>query len=432
MPFSTKIGKVFASPESALNNAVIAEKLLSKLQSGNLGDEEKEEIYLYLDAIFQENTQFFAYKIEELELLLDGYRSSIIQQARKMATNKEYKSAVEFLESKSEIFKDKSTINSLILNYSKYFVKDGLFYYDKTPKIIAINKLIAQPNFAFCEENLKSDFLDEFYLTSSEFQNLLNELYLNDYVLINLFDFVDVEGKIPTKKDLYLPLNKTPIILLMNNINFYDNEPWFIEKFIIDGKDDVACYNSKQPEKNQISYASDFIPILENFIKLHPDFSINGAKSVISFDKNGAILGYNINKTNPNCGQDTANLKKLVTKLKQLGYVFGYGNFEESFISLNFDDEIDFVKENLLPIFGTINVYISPFEKNKNNEFYRNLGTLGFKIFVDFNNFNFMIKNGQAFLSCKNFGGKLLRENFQILQVDFEKIYDHNQRTKLF
>ena len=126
-----KINAVFASPESTLNQINLAEKLLMKLQNSDEADEEIEQIYKYLDIVCHENTQFYSYNIEKLEKLMDDYRSKIIKTARDYASNQEYKKAVEFLESKSELFKDKSAINSLISFYSKFFVKDGLFYYDK-------------------------------------------------------------------------------------------------------------------------------------------------------------------------------------------------------------------------------------------------------------------------------------------------------------
>lgn len=427
-----KIDAVFATPENALNETILAEKLLLKLQSADDFDTEIELMYRYLEIICQENTQFFSYNIDKLENLMDKYREHVILQARNLAGNKEYKSAVEFLESKSEIFKDKSTINSLIQHYSKYFVKDGLVYYAKSPKFLSINKLIANPSEAFFEDNPKSEELDNHYLTSKEFQNLLSELYLNDYILINLSDFLEFSEDCVLKKDLYIPNGKIPVVLFFNNINYCDLDTCFVEKFIIDGKDNVACYNKKQTEKNQISYNTDFIPILENFVAEHSDFNFNNAKAVITFDKNFGILGYNISKTNPNASQDSATLKKLVTKLKQLGYVFGYGNFDKNATESSIQEDFGFFKENILPVFGTMNIYFSDYKTYKTNDFYSLLSELGFKIFVCYGENFFQIKNGKIFISTKNMDGKALREKSTIVDVDYEKIYDHNSRTKIF
>lgn len=426
---------VFASPESALLQNQLAERILIKLQNNVDIDEELENMYKYFDVLCHENTQFYSYKIEKLEGLMDNYRNSIISKARQLAQNNEYKQAVDFLESKSEIFKDKTTINSLITYYSKFFIADGLFYCSEEPKILAINKLIAYPNLAF-KDNPNSENLDKYYLTSKEFQNLLNELYINNYILIDVDNIIEINENITTKKDLYLPKDKKPIILLFNNINYYENENHFVDKIIIDGKNDVATFSSKQTEKNQVSYTADFLPILENFIKENKDFSFKNAKGIISFDKSGSIFGYNINKSNPNLSQETANLKKLVSHLKELNYKFAYGIFNENYYNFTNDellDELINLKENILPNFNNLSIFISPFSPNKSNNFYTELNNLGFKIFIDNSNYSYcLIKNHFVFTSFIKIDGNFLRDSNNFLNIEKEKIYDHNNRNKLF
>lgn len=419
-----------ASPETALNQANLAEKLLIKLQN-NKTDEDFEKLYRYLDIMCYEDTLFFSYKIKELENLMDKYRENIILKSRNLAENKQYQEAVEFLESKSELFKDKTTINSLISHYSKYFIKDGLFYCDISPKIIAINKLIAYPLFAF-KDNSNYEELDSNYLTSKEFQNLLNELYSNNYILVNIDDCFEFSDEYILKRDLYLPENKKPVILMFNNATYNEDE-CFVDKFIIDGKEKIATFSAKQTEKNQISYNADFISILENFIDENKDFSFNNAKAIISFDKSGNILGYNISKNNPNYNNDILQLKKLASFLKDLGYKFAYGNYAENYNNIeNCNEEILFITENIFPIFSNINIYISPHNNNCLNNYYKNLSLIGFKIFIDFSNNNFTIKNNLAFCSANLINGNFLRQKSDFLGLNFEKIYDHNNRSKIF
>ena len=424
-------GIVFASPEKALEKTNLAETLLSKLQNSQEEDENIEKLYKYLDILCDENTQYFSYKIKEIENLMNNYREHIIISARNLAQKKDYKNAVEYLESKSELFKDKTTITSLINYYSKFFIKDGLYYCETEPEIIAVNKLIAYPSIAF-KDNSESEKLDNNYLTSKEFLSLLNELYLNDYILIDIFDFLDISDNTVIKRDLYLPENKKPIILLFNNINYSENENSFVDKFIIDAKDKVATFSAKQTEKNQISYNCDFIPILENFIEENKDFSFNGAKGIISFDKKDNILGYNINKSNPNYSNEINNLKKLATFLKDKNYKFAYGNFNENFYNLDINNEIDYIKENILSIFSTINIYISPLNKNCINNYYKSLNDIGFKIFIDNNNLKSIVKNDLGFISYTLINGKFLREKDDYLGLNHEKIYDHNNRPKIY
>lgn len=425
---------LFASPENTLNHAMLAEKILIKLQNNTGEDKELEKLYLYFDILCHENTQFYSYNIEELEMLMDSYRQSIVNIARELANKEEYKKAVEYLESKSELFKDKSTINSLISHYSKFFIQDGLFYCETLPKILSINKLIAYPTNAF-SDNVNNEELDKLYLTNIEFKNLLNELYLNDYILINITDFIDYENENVMKKDLYLPNGKKPLILLFNNINYCNGDNSFIEKFIIDSKNEIACFNSKQTEKQQISYNTDFIPILEEFISTNKDFSFKNARSIITFDKEGSILGYDINKNNPNFNLEIQNLKKIVLYLKDKGYHFGYGNFKQNINELNNDDlekELHYIQEELLPIFSSLKIFISHFEFNKLNNPYFKLNELGFSVFIDYSDNKPLIKNNIIFIPSIKINGEFLRNKTSPLDIDKDKIYDHQNRIKLF
>lgn len=419
---------IFATPESAINREKLVETLLIKLQKNDEIDSNVETMYKYLDILCQENTQFFSYKIKEIENLMEDYREKIILKARELASKKEYKEAVEFLESKSELFKDKKTINSLITHYSKFFVKDGLFYCEHEPEILSINKLIAYPQIAF-NENANSEKLDNLYLTTKEFSNLLNELYLNDYVLIDIFDYIDIQENNIFKRNIYLPLNKKPLILIFNHANYNDNENCFVEKFIIDAKDKVATFSSKQTEQNQISYTTDFIPILESFIEENKDFSQNNARSIISFDKSDNILGYNISKTNPNLNNDLLTLKKLIACLKTKGYKFAFSNSNVNYSNL--EEEISYIKNTTFNISPNANIYISS-SNNVINDYYKELNNLGFKIFIDKSGNKLLIKYNFAFMSYTQINGNFLRKKSDFLGLNFDKIYDHNNRPIVY
>lgn len=425
------IEKVFASPEQALFENNFAEKLLIKLQNKGY-DDEVDKLYKYLDILYHENTQFYSYKLQELELLMDGYREYIIKNARNLAENNEYKKAVEYLENKSELFKDKNTINSLISHYSKFFIADGLFYCDFKPKIISINKLIANSPLAF-NENTNKENLDKLYLTSKEFSNLLEELYLNDYILINLYDYIDYENENITKKDLYLPPNKKPLILIFNNINYNTCDSCFIEKFIIDANNNIMCFNSKEVEKNQVSSTTDFIPILESFVEKNKDFSYKNAKCVITFNKESGILGYDINKTNPNYNQETLNLKKLATTLKEKGYIFGYSILSNLQEAEDIEKELSYLTYEVFNIFDNLKVIFTNTNNNKILNYYYSLNSIGIKIFINLEeNNNTLIKNNLALISSISVNGDFLRKQNNIINVNFEKIYDHSNRTKPF
>lgn len=407
---------VYASPKNSLEDMKLAEELLIKVQnSQNL---EKEELYKYLETFYTENTQFFSYKIKELEEILQEYREDILIKAKKLAQDKEYKKAVELLQSKTSLFNDKSTINSLINYYSKFFIQDGLFYYEDDPVILSFNKLIAYPNIAFSDETALKE---ENNLTTTEFQKLLKQLYENNYILVNLSDFINIEDGKVTKKDLYLPPNKKPIMFIFNDVN-YDGKLGFIEKYIIDPQDEIACYNSKENEKNIISYNTDFIPILENFIINNKDFSFNNARGIICVDENEKVLGYNLSKQNPNQAQDILTFKKILSLLKEKGYTFAYsGNLYEEDI----ENRIELIKQT----FGTLNCYYC---KNLSSNSIKTsiLEQFGLNILLDTIKTNTTIfKSNRAIVPYNSISiYSFINKTLNYLDLNFEEIYDHVNR----
>lgn len=424
---TSKYRCVYASPLNALNENKLAEEILIKLQNTDKNEMETQDIYSYLEALYNENTLFYSYKIKELENILQNYQENILKQAKKIAQEKDYKKAVELLQSKICLFKDKSTVTSLINYYSKFFVRDGLFYFEGEPTILSFGKLIAYPEQAFLET---SNFKFQNNLTVSEFQNLLKQLYNENYVLVNLSDFINFDEDKPTRKDLYIPQNKIPLLLVFNDTN-YDGSVGFIEKYIIDPQGEVACYNSKESEKNLVTYNSDFIPILESFISQNKDFSFNNARAIICLNENDKILGYNISKQNLNQAQDTLSLKKLATLLKEKGYNFAYNGEIANLSQEELDLKKSTIQDTIKQIFGPISMYYcekSPSSSIKNSI----LNDFEFKILLDtIKTNNTIFRNNQVIVPVFNITIKDLEsKTCPIKELDFNELFDHiNRKT---
>lgn len=415
-----------ASPLNTLNEQKYSEEILYKLQN-SIVNEEIENIYSLLESLNSNNTLFFNYKIKDIENLLQIYKEAILKQAKKFAEEKKYKKAVELLQSKSNLFKDKSTLNSLTTYYSKYFIQDGLFYCEEEPVVLCFSKLIGYPEIAFSETNSQKE---ADHLTANEFQNLLKQLYDENYILINFEDMINLDQDSITRKELYLPANKKPLILVFNDNN-YNNASGFIEKYIIDPYGEIACYNSKETEKNIITYNKDYIPILEAFISSNKDFSFNNARAMICFNENDKILGYNISKQNPNQAQEILSLKKLVNTLKEKGYKFSYNGSINNLDTDDYEIKKEMFQETLKQIFGEIKTYYC---QNSN------INLIKTELFKEFN-FKIVlstIKTNTAIFK-QNFVispinqvtfNNLNSQNFPVENLDFSEIYDHINRKE--
>lgn len=187
-----------------------------------------------------------------------------------------------------------------------------------------------------------------------------------------------------------------------------------VDKIILDKNQELASYTLKN--KNEIiSYDNEFIPILENFIKKHPDFSINGAKGVINLTGYDGILGYRTSHTNiQNRQSEIEQAQKVVDRLKSNGWQFAchsYGHYHMNKISNEkFKQEITLWQNEVEPIIGKTSIYVYPFgewqvfENGKICEKHKMLQAYGFKLFCG--------------VGMQSFFNYLPNKNYKVLFMD--------------
>ncbi len=203
---------------------------------------------------------------------------------------------------------------------------------------LSFHVLIADGNRAFVDKTYASSYKKNF-VTISEFSAILQQLYDNGYVLVDLDDFYTIEHNassgrdIYTEKELLLPVGKKPVMLTETNVNYYtymvdpneDGKPdakgaGFASKLCYDG----SFYNELVNADGSISTgAYDLVPILEEFIEYNPDFSYKGARATISFSGYDGVLGYRINSKKLSAEKLQAEREgaaAIVQALKDAGY----------------------------------------------------------------------------------------------------------------
>ena len=141
------------------------------------------------------------------------------------------------------------------------------------------------------------------FITTGEFSQILQQLYANGYILIDMDDIVSVETNdlgetVYRTKTLYLPQGKKPLMITQTQVNYYtymidgdgDKLPekygaGFGSKLVLDESGEITC-QMVDGDGNTITGDYDLIPILESFIANNPDFSFKGARAII------AVSGY--------------------------------------------------------------------------------------------------------------------------------------------
>lgn len=297
------------------------------------------------------------------------------------------------------------------------------------------HQIINRPDLAF---NSQNKYRFNFYrdcVTYTEFERFLNEMYTNNYVLVDIYDcYKTIDGKV-YKKDLYLPKGKKPFILSFDDMSFDTKNKGMSDKLILDSSGNVATFTKNN--ELQIEYNKEAVPILENFISLHPDFSFNNARGIICPTGYNGILGYRINHDNPNFKSEVEKVKPLIDKLKDLGYRFASHTFNHiqvgnvSYETLKKDTQ-RYIDE-IVPVIGQTNILSFPCGKLTTDKTKLNiLKNAGFNIFLCVGT-----KKQEMFyddcLYLKRHvldGGSMLKYRKQLLPIiDTTKIYDYSQRT---
>lgn len=343
----------------------------------------------------------------------------LMQQAALLIPEYDYAGALAILDTFSG---DRNTIPALQEVYAEYTARlaDMVEWKGDQVQILSIHLLIADMERAFNDDIYAASYRKNF-ITTSEFSAILNQLYANGYILVSLDDLYTMEYNPSSGRDVYvaktllLPPGKTPVLLAETNANYYTymtdsngngkpdgNADGFAYKLCYDAEN--GFYNEMiNSEGKLVTGAFDIVPMLEDFIAQHPDFSYRNARAIIACSGYDGILGYRINSTKLTEAEkqvERAAVAELVAQLRATGYqiaCFTYGSTQKS--TLNYSElsnnevyaDIQRWKEVIEPVIGQVDIMLFPKEVDiAGQEIYDNakfnvLYDAGFRFFLSAN-----------------------------------------------
>lgn len=312
---------------------------------------------------------------------------------------------------------------------------------------VFFHPLVAYPELAF-DGDYQSQGMDDYMATVPEFKRFIQELYDNNYVLVNINEFYetvineDGSQKLKRKKVMF-PVGKKPVVLSMDDMNYYDymKENGCIYKLVIGDNGNVATYSIDLQGNEVYSYDNEIIPIIDSFVKEHPDFSFNGAKGFIGLTGYNGILGYDTTWENPNYQEEIEQAMMVVNKLKETGWFFAshsytHTNFEKAgFDKIKYDT--DKWKQEVESLVGTTQVFIYPYgahEKFDSPEHEYLINTGGFNIFLGVGIRQYeKIYTNFVFMDRKNIDGITLRNRKKSVEHMFntDTVIDLEARDRM-
>ena len=217
--------------------------------------------------------------------------------------------------------------------------RDGVAYaaYNGVVEHLFFHPVVAYPELAFDGDN-QANGIDDYMVTVGEYNKILQSVYEKGYVLVDIGDvWSEIAGEDGqprmVRNTLYLPEGKKPLILSFDDTNYYPYmlENGFAYKLIL-GDDGLIWSWGKDPQGNEVvSQDLDAIPILDKFVREHPEFSPFGAKGCLSLTGYEGILGYRTQTDTKSWTQaQEANrqkereaVKPIIEELKRTGWTFG-------------------------------------------------------------------------------------------------------------
>ncbi|SFJ41815.1 polysaccharide deacetylase family protein [Thermoflavimicrobium dichotomicum] len=241
--------------------------------------------------------------------------------------------------------------------------------------------LIAYPKRAFKGDS-QSEQIDMWFNTVPEFNRIIESLYKKNFILVHIHDvYEEVEEngqkKIKRKK-LMLPKGKKPIILSIDDLSYYtsDQIKYGTNLKLVLHRGEIATLSINDQGKKVIRRDNEIVPLLDDFVKKHPDFSYKGAKGTINLTGFDGILGYRTNSKkfnettnrydieNPHFLKERGAVKPIIKRLKETGWKFAshsYYHLPHNQISLEkLKEDSRLWKEEVESLIGPTDIYVFP------------------------------------------------------------------------
>lgn len=347
--------------------------------------------------------------------ILQQEAAALMQQAEELAKYYDYMGAIEKLTS----FRgDMTTIEGMVEKYDEYSAAAAaLVTYTDVEYIpnLSFNMLIADLDRTLAYEEY-GDRFNRNYLTTQEFKDILQSLYDKGYILVSIYDVasktINADGSITmTAGKLTLPANRKPIILTQTAPNYFtymvdgdgdgladQNGAGFASRLVLDANGELTC-EMVDASGNTVTGAFDFIPILNDFIEAHPDFSYRGAKATIAVTGYDGLFGY---RTDPETAtkisqeyydQQLADVKPIIEAIRNDGYDIACYTYDlASYGEMELEDikaDLDLWTQEVTPLLGEVDILVYPNGSDiaattakYSGDIYSHLKSLGFCYFV--------------------------------------------------
>lgn len=306
-----------------------------------------------------------------IQVTIDARVEVLLADAKRLADGYDYDAAIALLQADSAAATDQRIIDA-IASYEE--TKTTLVEYDVSQVThVFFHTLIMDNQKAFDGDAREAGY-NQVMTTKSEFEKIIQTMYDRGYVLVRLHDMAsEVTAGDGTKSfvkgSIMLPEGKKAFVMSQDDVCYYEymEGDGFASRMII-GEDGKPTCEMKMDDGTVSVGSYDLVPILEDFIQEHPDFSYKGARAVLAFTGYEGILGYRTSSAytdSPTYEQDRQEAAKVAQCLRDNGWELAshsWGHLNLGTVEMErFKTDTDKWEREVESLIGPTDIILYPF-----------------------------------------------------------------------
>ena len=323
-------------------------------------------------------------KEDSQEVPAEQQGPSAMEQAKLLAAQYDYQSAIDLLKKQSD-YESNTDMQNAVKEYESDRDSCTSWPLEEVTHVF-YHTLIKDTSKAFDGDYKEADY-NQVMTTIDEFNKITETMYEKGYVMVSIYDMAKAnDDGTMTPGEILLPPGKIPFVLSQDDVCYYHymDGDGFATKLVVD--DEGKVRNEYVEDDGSISVGDyDMVPLIDRFVEKHPDFSYRGAKGIVALTGYNGILGYRTDQsyeTRPDdldqnkvdwldshpdfsLEKEREGAKKVADAMKEEGWLFAshtWGHQNIGQISLEtLQADTQKFKDNVDPLIGGTDIIIFAF-----------------------------------------------------------------------
>ncbi len=363
------------------------------------------------DETSPEETASLTYTVPDTVSAADA----LLSEADRIAAGYDYDGAIQLLQNSE--FAGSDQVTDAIAEYEA--IKATLQPADyHTITHVFFHSLVMDEAKAFDGDDDEAGY-NQVMTTKDEFLKILDSMHEKGFVLVRLHDIALMtqgdDGQMHmTPQQILLPEGKKACVMSQDDVCYYPymTGDGFASRMVIGSDGKPACEMTMDDGSVSVG-AYDLVPLLEEYIQAHPDFSYKGARAVIAFTGYEGILGYRTSSSysdSPTYEQDRQAAAAVAQCLRDNGWELAshsWGHRDMGTIDYDkFKADCDKWENEVETLIGDTDIILFPFGADisdwhpytHENERFNYLKSLGFDYYCNVDSSPYWVQLGGDYI----------------------------------